>query len=75
MVTSSPPSSAYIATAPCRRDDLRVDRGVRRGGHLDDRVDAVRRDLAHLGDDVLLPVVDDVVGAGGRGELGLRAGC
>src|SRR3954452_12997698 len=52
-------------------DDLRVDRGVHRGVDLDDRVDPVRGDLPDLGDDVLLLVVDDVVGAGLRGQLRL----
>src|SRR4028118_819322 len=110
MVTSAPPSSAYIATAPytpttcaprpaaagpprgaprdgARRaavvgvhrhravqaDDLRVDGGVARRGHLDDDVDPLRCDLADLGDDVLLAVVDDVRGAR-RGRRLRRAG-
>ena len=52
-------------------EDLRVERGVHRWGDLDDRVHAVGRDGAHLGGDVLSPVVDDVVGAGTRREVPL----
>ena len=67
----APPSSAYIATEPCSAMTCASIAAFTAATTSTIASTPCGAIFAHLRDDVLLPVVDDVVGAGGRGQLRL----